>query len=149
VRYPQLKTALENYAAMRLNGEAFSRPIRIAATATLADLKPSLHQEIQLLAPFGVGNREPLLLSRDVEVVRSETFGGDRRHLRVHLRDRTASAEAIAFDKAATAPHLPPGRRLDLVYSLDCDRWDGFDRVRLHLRDLRPAVQPALVLNPV
>lgn len=146
-RYQELKTCLEDDAAARLNGDAFSRPIRIEATAALADLKPSLHHEIQLLAPFGVGNREPLLLSRDVEVVRAESFGADRRHLRVQLRDRTATAEAIAFDKGSTATHLPAGRRLDLVYSLDCDRWDGLDRIRLHLRDLRPAVQPALVLS--
>jgi single-stranded-DNA-specific exonuclease len=148
-RYEELKAGLEAYAAERLNGDAFCRPIRIEATAALADLKPSLHKEIQLLAPFGVGNREPLLLSRDVEVVRAETFGADRRHLRVQLRDRTASAEAIAFDKAATAAHLPSGRRLDLVYALNCDRWDGLERVRLHLRDLRPAVRPALVLSSV
>lgn len=146
-RYHELKACLEEDAAARLNGEAFSRPIRIEATATLADLKPSLHQEIQLLAPFGVGNREPLLLSRDVEVVRAETFGADRRHLRLQLRDRTASAEAIAFDKGSTLTHLPAGRRLDLVYALDCDRWDGLDRIRLHLRDLRPAPQPALALS--
>ncbi|HEY4845703.1 MAG TPA: hypothetical protein VII89_08415, partial [Candidatus Dormibacteraeota bacterium] len=121
----------------------------IEASAAFADLKPSLHQEIQSLAPFGVGNREPLLLSREVEVVRTETFGSDRRHLRVQLRDRTATAEAIAFDKASAAPHLPSGRRIDVVYALQCERWDGFDRIRLHLRDLRPAVQPALVLAGV
>jgi hypothetical protein len=90
-----------------------------------------------------------LFLSRDVEVLRTETFGTDRRHLRVQLRDRTATAEAIAFDKAAAALHLPGGRRIDVVYALDCDRWDGLERIRLHLRDLRPAVQPALVLNSV
>ncbi|HEX3629697.1 MAG TPA: single-stranded-DNA-specific exonuclease RecJ [Candidatus Dormibacteraeota bacterium] len=148
-RYQELKACLERYTAERLNGDAFSRPIRIEATAAFADLKPSLHQEIQQLAPFGVANREPLLLSRDVEVVRAETFGADRRHLRVHLRDATASAEAIAFDRATTAAHLPGGRRVDLVYSLDCDRWDGLERVRLHLRDLRPSLQPALVLSSV
>ena len=145
-QFAALKQRLEAFTASRLNGDAFARPIPIEATAALADLKPSLHQEIQLLAPFGVGNREPLLLSRQVEVLRAERFGSDRRHLRVHLRDRTATAEAIAFDKGATAAHLPAGRRIDVVYSLDCDRWDGYDRVRLHLRDLRPAVQPALSL---
>jgi single-stranded-DNA-specific exonuclease len=145
-RFKQLKASIEDYSAARLNGDAFSRPIRIEASAMLADLKPSLHREIQLLAPFGVGNREPLLISREVEVLRAETFGSDRRHLRVQLRDRTASAEAIAFDKAATAAHLPAGRKVDLVYSLDCDRWDGYERIRLHLRDLRPSPQPALVL---
>ena len=145
-RFAELKDCLEQYTLARLNGDAFSRPITIEATAAFADLKPSLHHELQLLAPFGVGNREPLLLSKEVEVVRTETFGSDRRHLRVQLRDRTASAEAIAFDKAGAAPHLPNGRRIDVVYALQCERWDGLDRVRLHLRDLRPAVQPALVL---
>jgi hypothetical protein len=87
-----------------------------------------------------------LLLSREVEVVRAETFGADRRHLRLQLRDRTATAEAIAFDKAAAATHLPSGRRIDIVYTVMCERWDGLDRVRLHLRDLRTAAQPARVL---
>ncbi|HKV30482.1 MAG TPA: single-stranded-DNA-specific exonuclease RecJ [Candidatus Dormibacteraeota bacterium] len=148
-RFAELEECLEQYTTARLNGDAFSRPITIEATAVFADLKPSLHHELQMLAPFGVGNREPLLLSREVEVVRTETFGSDRRHLRVQVRDRTASAEAIAFDKAAAAPHLPTGRRIDVVYALQCERWDGLDRIRLHLRDLRPAVQPALVLAGV
>jgi single-stranded-DNA-specific exonuclease len=148
-RFAELKDSLEEYTTARLNGDAFSKPIAIEATAAFADLKPSLHHELQLLAPFGVGNREPLLLSKEVEVVRTETFGSDRRHLRVQLRDRTASAEAIAFDKATAAPHLPIGRRIDVVYALQCERWDGLDRVRLHLKDLRPAVRPALVLAGV
>src|ERR1700674_968694 len=113
-RFGELKQSLEQYAATRLNGDAFSRPIAIEASAAFADLKPSLHQEIQMLAPFGVGNREPLLLSREVEVLRAETFGADRRHLRLQLRDRTATAEAIAFDKAVAAPHLPIGRRIHI-----------------------------------
>jgi single-stranded-DNA-specific exonuclease len=148
-RFAELKECLEQYTTARLKGDAFARPITVEATAAFADLKPSLHHELQMLAPFGVGNREPLLLSKEVEVVRTDTFGSDRRHLRVQLRDRTASAEAIAFDKAAAAPHLPNGRRIDVVYALQCERWDGLDRIRLHLRDLRPAVEPALVLAGV
>src|SRR5438309_6043533 len=148
-RFAEVKECLEQYTTARLNGDAFSRPITIEATAALADLKPSLHHELQMLAPFGVGNREPLLLSKEVEVVRTETFGSDRRHLRVQLRDRTATAEAIAFDKGGAARHLPSGRRIDVVYAMQFERWDGLDRVRLHLKDLRPAVQPALVLAGV
>ncbi|HYM51617.1 MAG TPA: single-stranded-DNA-specific exonuclease RecJ [Candidatus Limnocylindrales bacterium] len=144
-RFDELRERLLADVGAHLDGQAFSRPIPIEAVACLADLKPSLSQEIAQLAPFGVGNRQPLLLSRDVEVVRADTFGSDRRHLRVQFRDRTASAEAIAFDRAATAEHLPPGRRLDVVYGLECERWDGLDRIRLHLRDLRAAARPAPV----
>lgn len=138
-QFEALAEAIRRHVASALDEDAYRRPIPVEATASLADLMPSLHQEIQMLAPFGLGNREPILLSRRVEVLRAEGFGSDGRHLRVQLRDATATREAIAFDKAAALPHLPPGRRLDILYTLDCERWDGYDRIRLHLRDLRAA----------
>jgi single-stranded-DNA-specific exonuclease len=136
-RFDELRARLEEDAALELGGHAFSRPIAIEAVASFADLKPSLYQELQLLAPFGIGNREPLLMTRDAEVLRAETFGAEGRHLRVMLRDRTATAEAIAFDRGFSAAHLPAGRRIDAVYRLECERWEGLDRIRLHLRDVR------------
>ena len=145
-QFQALKECLNEYAGSRLQRPAFSRPIRAEATATLADLKPSLHQEIHQLAPFGVGNREPWLISRDLEVLRAETFGTGARHLRLYLKDRTASAEAFAFDRGASAAHLSPGRRIDVVYGLDCERWDGLDRVRLHLKDVRPSTAPTAIV---
>jgi single-stranded-DNA-specific exonuclease len=149
-RFGALRECLEADARQLLERTAFSRPVRVEALAALSDLKPSLHQEIQLLAPFGVGNREPLLITRDAEVLRAETFGTERRHLRVWVRDGTATAEAFAFEKGGSAAHLSPGRRVDLVYALDCDRWDGYDRLRLHLRDLRAAERSTLrTLQPV
>jgi single-stranded-DNA-specific exonuclease len=138
-QFEVLAEAIRRQVASMLDGAAYRRSIKVEAKASLADLKPSLHQEIQMLAPFGLGNREPILLARNVEVLRAEGFGSDGRHLRVQLRDATATREAIAFDKALALPHLPPGRRLDILYTLDCERWDGYDRIRLHLRDLRPA----------
>src|SRR3989442_15908327 len=148
-RFAELKDCLEQYTTARLNGDAFSRPITIEASAAFADLKPSLHHEIRLLAPFGVGNREPLLLSKEVEVVRAETFGADRRHLRLQLRDRTASAEAIAFDKAGAAPHLPRGRRIDGAYAMQMERWGAPDGARLHPRVRFAAARAAPALAAV
>ncbi len=144
-RFEELARCLREYASARLDPSAFARPIQIEASARLADLKPSLHQEIQLLAPFGVGNAEPVLMSKDVEVVRAEPFGAEGQHLRLQLRDGTATQEAIGFDKAAALPHLPAGRRLDILYTLECERWEGLDRVQLYLRDLRAAERPALL----
>jgi single-stranded-DNA-specific exonuclease len=145
-RWEALREALWQYASSKLNSESFCKPIRIEALASMADVKPSLYHEIQQLAPFGLGNREPLLLSRNVEVLRSSCFGQESRHLRLQLRDHTGTAEAIAFDKGFAARHLPSGRRIDLVYSLDFSRWEGLDRLRLHLKDLRPAEQRVLAI---
>src|ERR1700694_1918173 len=40
-RFPELKDCLEQYTTARLNGDAFSRPITIEATAAFAALKPT------------------------------------------------------------------------------------------------------------
>jgi single-stranded-DNA-specific exonuclease len=145
-RWDALREALWDYTSSKLSSESFCKPIRIEAQAYLADIKPSLYHEIQQLAPFGLGNREPLLISRNVEVLRTECFGQESRHLRLQVRDNTGRAEAIAFDKGFAAQHLPSGRRIDLVYSLDFSRWEGLDRLRLHLKDLRPAEQRVLAI---
>jgi hypothetical protein len=47
--------------------------------------------------------------------------------------------EAVAFNKPGLAGHLPRGRVVDACFGVDRDTWDGMDRVRLRLRDLRPA----------
>jgi single-stranded-DNA-specific exonuclease len=146
-RFLQLRERLFADAAARLHAELLSQTIQVEAVASLNDCKPSLHQEVQMLAPFGVGNPEPVFLTREAEVLSAEAFGKDSRHLRLRLRDGTATAEAMAFDKAQAVPHLTRGRRIDLLYTVDCRRWEGLDRIQLRLRDLRPAARPVVRLS--
>jgi single-stranded-DNA-specific exonuclease len=118
------------------------RVFRIDATVGLADLTPALCSELAVLEPCGQGNPEPLLAVTGAQVLATSTFGAERQHLRVLLGDPgegPAVAEAIAFNKPGLARHLPAGRLVDALFALELDQWDGLDRVRLRLRDLRPA----------
>jgi single-stranded-DNA-specific exonuclease len=112
----------------------------VEATVTIADLVPELCAELALLEPCGQGNPEPLLCLRGATVVGASSFGANRQHLRVNLTDASGRViEAVAFHKPGLAAHLPRGRRVDALFGADLDRWDGVERVRLRLRDLRPA----------
>ncbi|HEX6492872.1 MAG TPA: DHHA1 domain-containing protein, partial [Candidatus Dormibacteraeota bacterium] len=112
----------------------------VEATVTIADLVPELCAELALLEPCGQGNHEPLLCLRGATVVGASTFGASRQHLKVNLTDASGRViEAVAFHQPGLAAHLPRGRRVDALFGADLDRWDGVERVRLRLRDLRPA----------
>lgn len=144
-RFADLREALCAAAASQLGDAPPERVLRIDAVVTGADISPATCHELARLEPCGQGNPEPLLALLDAEVLGCSTFGNAGQHLRVLLRDARGGApvEAIAFDKPGLAAHLPRGRRVDACFVLDLDRWDGMDRLRLRLRDLRPARRTA------
>jgi single-stranded-DNA-specific exonuclease len=112
----------------------------VEATVGIDQLVPELCGELAQLEPCGQGNHEPLLCLRGATVVGCSTFGSSRQHLKLNLTDPSGRVlEAVAFNKPGVAAHLPRGRRIDALFAADLDRWDGVERVRLRLRDVRPA----------
>jgi single-stranded-DNA-specific exonuclease len=117
---------------------------KVDAVVTAEELVPELCRELSALEPCGQGNHEALLAMRDCTVMAASGFGATRQHVRVLVRDEGGGmAEAIAFNKPGLLSHLPRGRRIDCCFSLELDEWDGRERVRMRLRDLRPAAGAA------
>ncbi|MEA2616273.1 MAG: single-stranded-DNA-specific exonuclease [Chloroflexota bacterium] len=126
--------------AAQLGDAPRERTHTVEATIGVADLVPELCAELGRLEPCGQGNHEPLLCLRGATVVGASSFGASRQHLKVNLTDASGRVvEAVAFNKPGLAGHLPRGRRIDALFGADLDRWNGVERVRLRLRDLRPA----------
>jgi single-stranded-DNA-specific exonuclease len=94
--------------------------------------------ELERLAPFGIGNREPLFLCADLEVSGDPVVINDS-HLKMRFRTPDGSIEAIAWRRAQVAPFLADCRRVDAVASLQMRRWRGRNQPQLVVKDLRPA----------
>jgi hypothetical protein len=47
--------------------------------------------------------------------------------------------DAIAFRQGDRAAEARPGTRLDLVFELRAERWNGEPRLTLHVEDFDPA----------
>ena len=70
------------------------------AELRLADVRDELFDEINRLAPFGVGNPKPLFRFRDVKIESARTFGKQNNHLELQLTTPdTRPVKAIAFFK--------------------------------------------------
>jgi single-stranded-DNA-specific exonuclease len=88
--------------------------------------------DVARLAPFGVGNPEPLFISRPVTASHSRVVGDD--HLLLRLRQGSVEREAIGFHMADLEPER--GARLEIAYHIETSVYRGEPRLRLRLRGL-------------
>jgi single-stranded-DNA-specific exonuclease len=92
------------------------------------------------LQPFGQGNPEVSLLSRNVLVTDAKLVGQEGRHLRLRLKSGNVTWPAICFNYESACPE--PGSQVDLVYSLSSDRYgpvEGGGALQLTVMDMAPS----------
>ncbi|MFH0914239.1 MAG: single-stranded-DNA-specific exonuclease RecJ [Chloroflexota bacterium] len=130
---PRLEEELLRIAAGALEGLDLRPQIDIDAEVALGELGGKTYQLLQKLAPFGQGNPNPVFLSRGVEVVDCRTMGNNGGHLRLKLRQCGVVWEAVAFGWGSCQGEI--SSPLDMVYSLELDRWCGEERLRLNVLD--------------
>ena len=124
--------------------EALTKPDDLIPRLTLdselsfQDLAGELLDQIENLAPFGAGNREPLFCTRGVDVLETRRVGKDRSHLRMKLQHSGQRLDAIAFGCGEHAP--PVGDRIDVAYRPEYNEWKGRVSLQLRVLDFRSPV---------
>jgi single-stranded-DNA-specific exonuclease len=113
------------------------RPLTVVdAIVPAGALTLGLAQELDRLAPFGLGNPEPTLLVASVEPTTPATVG-EGRHLRFRVRQHGRDGgSAIAFGLGAQLERVQPGGRFDLAFRLKENRWNGTVAPQLVVRRL-------------
>ena len=82
-------------------------------------------EELDRLAPFGLGNPEPTLLVASVEAVSASTVG-EGKHLRFRIRQHERDGgSAIAFGLGRQLDRLQRPGRYDVAFRLKENRWNG------------------------
>jgi single-stranded-DNA-specific exonuclease len=133
----QLERQLLNMAESQLAGLDLRPHIDIDAEVTLSELAGETFKQIQRLSPFGAGNPLPSFVSRHVEIVDLHHIGSRNEHLSLKLKQEGLVWDAIAFRFGSRAQETTAF--LDIAYTLDIDRWNGGERLRLKLLDFAPA----------
>ena len=132
---PAIKERLIAHAEERLAGLDLVPTVDVDAEVGLRELGREEIRWLAKLAPHGVGNPQPALLSRGVTVAECRVVGSDGKHLRLTLKDGYSTWPAIAFGLGDV--RVSVGQRVDVVFSLSSDRRDGSLQLTVH--DLVPS----------
>ncbi len=130
---PRFRQELLELAAVELEGVDLRPKVDVDAEVTLAELAGDTYSAIQQMAPFGQGNPAPVFLSRRVGVVECRTMGNGDDHLRMKLQQGGTVWDAVAFGLGKYLNEI--SSTIDIVYSIEIDRWGGKENLRLNIAD--------------
>ena len=112
--------------------------LEIDANVDLSDIDFDLIREFGTLEPFGFGNPEPFLGTKGLEVLYPKIVKDN--HLKMKLRQKKQSLDAIGFEMAAFFEKLSASRTVDAVYTPLVNEWEGRRCLQLNLKALRPSL---------
>jgi single-stranded-DNA-specific exonuclease len=129
------QAAFAAHASAVLGPEDLRRTERIDALVGGAGLDLELAEELQQLAPFGMGNPGVRLLVPSA-LVRDVRPMGEGKHARFSLHSGAHRALGVAFGRASLG--VGEDDRVDAAVRLEVNRWNGSVEPRLVLRELYP-----------
>jgi len=90
---------------------------------------------LDMLEPFGEGNRRPVWLARGAYPLNWRTVGKDGSHLSCSFRIGSGTYRAIGFGMADSQSLF--GGRVDLAFTLSLDTWRNDGSIQLVLKGIR------------
>ena len=108
--------------------------LSIDAELDLSDLGWPLYREVQQLAPFGIGNSQPLFAMKGIKARRVKALkkGG----IRMELFDgEGATIDAVGFGLGVKPQDITGP--IDVAFHLQENHWRGVTSLEIRLRDIK------------
>lgn len=105
--------------------------------AELSEIKKETIEELESLAPFGVGNPSPQVLLKKLRVVDAQSLKGA--HLKLQVSDGRVTMPALMW-KTPSHPHAFPGAFIDVVAKPDLNLFNGLATLQLTLQAIEKSV---------
>jgi single-stranded-DNA-specific exonuclease len=146
-RVELLRNRMQRYGAPLLIGPMLAPPLEFDAEVQLRDLTQDLFNWLDRCGPFGIGNREPVLMTRSLTLTTPVRFIKEK-HICLQLQSdgEPSRFSALGWSRGVDWPtrcaelDLQKGSRIDIVYCLRAKTNPQFPGLELQLIDLRPAV---------
>ncbi len=132
-----LQQTLEQMAENLLNDGHFIRNLRIDCEIPLVSITNTFYNSLQILAPFGMNNPEPVFASKKVTIEDMRLMGKEQQHLRLSVSQENAVFEAVCFGMGELGTKLKIGDKIDIAYTIDENSWNGNTKLQLKVKDIQ------------
>jgi len=122
--------------AREIPPDLFIPKLTVHAEIPLEEVTERLIADVALLAPFGVGNPQPIFASHPLSLADKRLVGKESQHLRLLLaKPRGGNVAAVMFNQAVRYEELAVGDRVRVAFRPSLDEYQGKSQVSLHLQD--------------
>ena len=133
---PLFREAINKYAESALSEEDLIPSVSADIELAGDDIDITLAEQLRMLEPFGVGNPTPAFIIR--EAVVSDISGvSDGKHTRLALATGKKALQAMYFSVSPDTLGISVGDKIDVLFNLDINEYNGRRNVQLLVRDLK------------
>jgi single-stranded-DNA-specific exonuclease len=139
-RIDEFREAFVAEVAARMPNKLRRAQLSIDGETTLAGVTLNAIEQIERLAPFGQGNRRPVLCASRVTLVAPpRAMGEGDRHLSFQLSQHGTKIRGVAWGSSEWLPHLPrPGQPFHIAFKPKINVHGGFRKAEVEVIDWRP-----------
>jgi single-stranded-DNA-specific exonuclease len=136
---PEFRVNLSRTIRGMLPPEGLLPTLKIDAFLPLAEISLELVDDLERLAPFGVGNPPLNLASRNLKLVSATLIGRSQEHLRLVVEDEIGVTQDVLWWRGVGETLPDENTRFDLAYRASANTFRGERRLQLEWVDFRPA----------
>ena len=136
-KIPEMKKKVSEYIEKKFDNDVFNPVLDIDLKIPSDIISVNLLEEIEKMEPFGMGNEQPVFLSEGLGVVSCDVIGKDGSHLKLNLYDGKKYQKAVFFGGSRFEKDFEIGGKVDLVYSLNKNEYNGKTYVDMVVKDYR------------
>lgn len=115
------------------------KSIEIDLKMEMENLNDDFLKEIRKLAPFGLGNYQPLILTEGVFFNNPKKFGVENRHFKTFIKKGNKYYSAVAFNLGYKLDRfLSEAQCFDIVYYPEKINYNGEEILQLKIKDFKP-----------
>ena len=110
--------------------------IKIDKEITIDDINMETIKELKKLEPYGEANKMPLFIYKNLKIdsIRALSEG---KHIKLTLKDKNVVIDAIGFNMGYLVNEYLLGDKIDVVGSLEINKFNGKESIQLNLKDIR------------
>ena len=136
-RIAELESRFESWAQSNLAPEQLEPTLRVDAEVTMAELDGPLYDQLQRLAPHGMGNPTPVFASRALRLLNPARVLKEK-HLKFRVAGDSRGYDALAWNWGPRAGEWTQGQQVEAAFTLDENIYEGLRALQLELKDMRP-----------
>lgn len=137
--YPAFKAAFEEVVKKTIDPNLLIPEIAVDAEIEFSDITPKLMRLLKQFEPYGPGNMTPTFLAKNLyDTGYGKRIGSDETHLKLNLKQGTSETiGAVGFGLGDKVTLIENRQKIDAVFCLDENEFNGSVTLQLRLKDLR------------
>ncbi|MFH1909892.1 MAG: single-stranded-DNA-specific exonuclease RecJ [bacterium] len=115
----------------------YERILKVDAMVRISDLRVESIEQLEKLAPFGMGNPRPIFAIEKCEITRIDTIGKNADHQKIYFKSNEIDSSCLIFNFEQKEININSADKVDIAFNASINSFNGRKSVDLIIEDVK------------